>query len=296
MVKSGLSASSNSACWSRNLRHNNYSDSDSDSDTKPLTRQPGLASVGDLPKLRQPISEDAKLLMDFDLSSRRDEAVFRANPWSIAKVNAAARPLPSTSRAPAVPTASSKKHVQRNQLAEAFKKQAQRLDSDISKDTLKPRARVAYDPPPASVLHNLSMGQAKNCTKTSSASEILHSIPQSLATRSRCSSPVIMHAHSPIFPSKFTGKPEQRLGKISAPALLSSMHAARPTSSIVAHTQHSNFFAEPDESLPVTRLPTPYSPSFVSCIRPEFSAFPAQGTVSMLGNLDICAVFLLFTG
>lgn len=39
-----------------------------------------------------PISEDARLLREIDLSSRPDDAVFKSNPWTIAKVNAASRP------------------------------------------------------------------------------------------------------------------------------------------------------------------------------------------------------------
>jgi len=40
----------------------------------------------------QDLSDDAKYLLDFDLSSREDTAVYRPNPWSIARVNAASRP------------------------------------------------------------------------------------------------------------------------------------------------------------------------------------------------------------
>ena len=40
----------------------------------------------------EPGSSDALLIKDLDISSREDNATYKANPWSIAKINAATRP------------------------------------------------------------------------------------------------------------------------------------------------------------------------------------------------------------
>ncbi|TFY63033.1 hypothetical protein EVG20_g6491 [Dentipellis fragilis] len=71
--------------WSFSLRSyctfDDSDDSDGTTQTSPSTSQPKL-------------SEDAKLLASLDMSSRQDDAVYKPNPWSIAKVNAASRPAP----------------------------------------------------------------------------------------------------------------------------------------------------------------------------------------------------------
>ncbi|TCD67357.1 hypothetical protein EIP91_000224 [Steccherinum ochraceum] len=46
------------------------------------------------------LSEDAKLLEELDLTSRQDQAVFKPNPWTIAKVNASSRPPRTSSVGP----------------------------------------------------------------------------------------------------------------------------------------------------------------------------------------------------
>ena len=115
----------NSVGWSRSLRYSNYSSSDSDSDTKPPGRQSALGSS------ESTLSEDARLVRDLDLSSRRDDAVFKPNPWSIAKVNAAARSR-EPSRTNSLATKAPPRRQPGIQLAEAFKVQAQRprFDAD----------------------------------------------------------------------------------------------------------------------------------------------------------------------
>ncbi|KAA1473541.1 hypothetical protein DENSPDRAFT_279308 [Dentipellis sp. KUC8613] len=105
-----------SSDWSFSLRSycafDDSSDSDSDSPSQPSTSQPKL-------------SEDAKLLASLDLSSRPDEAVYKPNPWSIAKVNAASR------GAPARDTSSE---------AKGNEKGAQDLESEKTKK--KPKGRI----------------------------------------------------------------------------------------------------------------------------------------------------------
>lgn len=75
--------------WSRNLRSRGCLDSDSDessSGSPPVSRIPAAQSP-----LDKPMSADAKLMQDLDISVRHDEARYKPNPWTIAKVNAAAR-------------------------------------------------------------------------------------------------------------------------------------------------------------------------------------------------------------
>ena len=70
-----------SPSWSFTLHGRScISDSDTSSDEESKTEEKSL-----------PISEDARLLRELDLSSRPDDAVFKSNPWTIAKVNAASR-------------------------------------------------------------------------------------------------------------------------------------------------------------------------------------------------------------
>lgn len=62
------------SAWSFNFRSGAYDvDSSDDSDAEPC-------------------SSDAALIKDLDISSREDKATYKANPWSIAKINAATRP------------------------------------------------------------------------------------------------------------------------------------------------------------------------------------------------------------
>jgi len=79
-------------------------------------------------------TSETQLLGDLDLSSRQETVVYKPNPWTIAKINAASRPAPLT-----VPVA-----VRRNRsgvnlkpplkgsIVDGFKKQAERLHSGVS--------------------------------------------------------------------------------------------------------------------------------------------------------------------
>ncbi|KAI0044776.1 hypothetical protein FA95DRAFT_1574231 [Auriscalpium vulgare] len=100
--------------WSFNMRSHQCL-SDSDSDTSP-PHSPSSAML----------SDDTRQFLDLDLSSREDSAVYKPNPWSIAKVNAASRPAP----APAQPKpATTRCDKQRKQptgiIADMLRKQAQ---------------------------------------------------------------------------------------------------------------------------------------------------------------------------
>ena len=110
----------------RNVWCNNYrvrpeyvSDSDSDS---------GCASDVAADAVAKADSSDARMMRDMDLSSRHETVEYHANPWSIARINAASRsslakPTP-TARTPG--PAPSLPKPQPKPIVEAFKKQAKR--------------------------------------------------------------------------------------------------------------------------------------------------------------------------
>ena len=72
-----MAAPSTDGGWSFDLR--SYDNFCSSSSPSPASSPPSL-------------STDAQLLKDIDLTSRNDEALYKPNPWSIAKINAASRP------------------------------------------------------------------------------------------------------------------------------------------------------------------------------------------------------------
>ncbi|TFK49985.1 hypothetical protein OE88DRAFT_303092 [Heliocybe sulcata] len=75
-------------------------------------------------------TEDARLLKEMDLTTREDTAQYKANPWSIAKINAASRTArqgPET----AIP-ALQKKEGPKGQIVDGFKKQAERAKTTKS--------------------------------------------------------------------------------------------------------------------------------------------------------------------
>ncbi|KAI0065043.1 hypothetical protein BV25DRAFT_126476 [Artomyces pyxidatus] len=107
-----------SSGWSFNLRTYNRHPESSDSDSSP-PHSPSVANP--------PLSEEAKILLDLDISTREDTAVFKRNPWSIAKVNAASRPAPSAdlqSKPTSKPSDKQRKPPQ-GRIADLLRKQAQ---------------------------------------------------------------------------------------------------------------------------------------------------------------------------
>ncbi|KAJ6504422.1 hypothetical protein DFH09DRAFT_292924 [Mycena vulgaris] len=82
--------------WTFNLRSTKTNDADSDSDSNDDEDAP-TNSVFE--------SEEARLLKDLDLSSREETVVYKPNPFSIAKINAASRnrSTPTIDRRPAKP-------------------------------------------------------------------------------------------------------------------------------------------------------------------------------------------------
>jgi hypothetical protein len=66
-------------------------------------------------------THEARLMREMDLSGRHETVEYRPNPWSIARINAASRPLPKPGRSPPKPRP--------KPIVEAFKKQATLRDS-----------------------------------------------------------------------------------------------------------------------------------------------------------------------
>ena len=120
---------SSRSAWSHNLRHCKYtSDSDSQSSTPSSTQE----------KAKEILSEDAKLLQALDLSSRQDEAVYKPNPWTIAKVNAATRAVPSVDTTYKNADAPGRKKQPQGRIVDGLKKQASRTTPQNTRKVLKP--------------------------------------------------------------------------------------------------------------------------------------------------------------
>lgn len=119
VVKKGANKPAPSSGWSYNLRSAAFC-SDSDSSE---TSSPTHAVDTDATSSQPAISDDASLLKELDLSSRHDEAVFKPNPWTIARANAGSRtavtPGATRSNKPA------RNGVPTGPIVQAFKKQAQ---------------------------------------------------------------------------------------------------------------------------------------------------------------------------
>lgn len=77
------------SCWSLSLRGRGCNDGYSSDDESEDGDKTALTTGSDGPS---PTSDEARLLGELDLASRADAAAYKPNPWSIAKVNASARP------------------------------------------------------------------------------------------------------------------------------------------------------------------------------------------------------------
>ena len=69
---------------------------DDDSDSEPEDASTGSHN-SPAPSPDLPISEGLRLVRDLDLGARQDTAIFKSNPWTLAKLRAAARKPPSIS-------------------------------------------------------------------------------------------------------------------------------------------------------------------------------------------------------
>lgn len=125
--------------WSFNSRTRttrNYDDSDSDSSDSNTKGEPSS----------EPISEEAQLFKDLDLSVREEAVEYKPNPWNIAKINAASRPPRHNFSVPNnviddTNTAEKKpKKVPKGRIVDSFRKQAAR--PAVAGPALKPGAPI----------------------------------------------------------------------------------------------------------------------------------------------------------
>lgn len=77
------------SCWSLSLRGRGCNDGLSSDDDSEDDGKTAPTTGSDEPSTT---SDEARLLGELDLASRADAAAYKPNPWSIAKVNASARP------------------------------------------------------------------------------------------------------------------------------------------------------------------------------------------------------------
>lgn len=112
-----------SPCWSFDLRscHND-----------------GSGTEGS-PHTEHPTSEDARLAKELDLSSRYDQAEFKPNPWSIAKVNAGSRNNGTRLSTSVRPKRVDNVERSKCALALAFEAQSRRMVPQTGRPLLKPQ-------------------------------------------------------------------------------------------------------------------------------------------------------------
>ncbi|KAI0764833.1 hypothetical protein C8Q74DRAFT_1370737 [Fomes fomentarius] len=89
--------------WAFSLRQNNHYADDSSSDSDEEATEKSSDDKDRTAAISKQVSEDARLLEQLDLGSRTDTAMYKPNPWSIAKANASARPKPTLAVAKPTP-------------------------------------------------------------------------------------------------------------------------------------------------------------------------------------------------
>jgi len=112
----------NMSAWAFNLRSHQHVSDSSDDDETPNSNL---------------LSDDAQLVRDLDLSSRPEQAIFKPNPWNIAKINAASRSRVPSTELPQNDF-STRKYGPENAhhtgpLVDAFKKQIQTRPANVPK-------------------------------------------------------------------------------------------------------------------------------------------------------------------
>ena len=146
-MKSISSAKENHlADWAFNFRSSHFGAYDTDSDSE---EGPAVAAEKD--------SEEAKLAKDLDISERQEAAVYKPNPFSIAKINAAARTInnvqvdkPATHPEPASFRDAPKMRAPFT-IVDGFKRQAQRAQSTTKGKA--PAMKLAPRPPAPKPIH-----------------------------------------------------------------------------------------------------------------------------------------------
>jgi hypothetical protein len=147
-MKSTSSAKENhSAEWAFNFRSSHFDVYDTDSDSEEGPAVPA-----------EKFSEEAKLAKDLDISERQETAVYKPNPFSIAKINAATRSTanniqvdkPATCPEPTIFRDAPKLKAQFT-IVDGFKRQAQRAQSATKGKA--PALKLAPRPPAPKPVH-----------------------------------------------------------------------------------------------------------------------------------------------
>lgn len=104
--------------WSFNLRSSASGFFDSDDDNE--------ENVGDAGTHSHPPSSSSQTLQQIDLAAREDKALYKPNPWSIARINAASRPRQLNATRKSAPEKPAAKKLPQGAIVDAFKRQAQK--------------------------------------------------------------------------------------------------------------------------------------------------------------------------
>lgn len=189
----GKSCSSNSSDWAFNLRsrgvHYDSDDSDSETEDKIL-----------ITNKTTNLSEDAQLLKDLDISSRQETVEYKANPWNIAKINAASRPKPQPPTATIKHAKQPFKKKPEGRIVDSFKRQAERPQPASLVTALKPGAPILPLNPQVSQLSSPALNSAAEDLPSNSLSRS--------HIASHLSRPAVYRqsAPSPRFPAVFPQK------------------------------------------------------------------------------------------
>jgi len=104
--------------WSFNLRSATSGFSDSDDDEEKNAGDAGIYS--------RLSSSGSQALQQIDLAAREDNAQYKPNPWSIARINAASRPRQLNATPKPVSEKPAAKNLPQGAIVDAFKRQAQK--------------------------------------------------------------------------------------------------------------------------------------------------------------------------
>ena len=136
--------STSSANWAFNFRSSHFGAYDTDSDSE---EGPAVPTEKD--------SEEAKLVKDLDISERQDTAVYKPNPFSIAKINAAARTVNNVDKLATRPEPALCRHTNELKapftIVDGFKRQAQTAQSAVKGKA--PALKLAPRPPAPKPVH-----------------------------------------------------------------------------------------------------------------------------------------------
>ncbi|KAF9787809.1 hypothetical protein BJ322DRAFT_1105853 [Thelephora terrestris] len=153
------------ADWSFSLRSGTGFFNGADSDDE---NEENLGNAG----ISFHLSSSSQMLQQIDLAAREDSAQYKANPWSIARVNAASRPRQPTASVNSVSEKAVAKKPPQGAIVDAFKRQVQ-----------KPKATT----------NSLAQDDLPQTSSEYPASTSVIGVPNNLAPATACSATPIAH-------------------------------------------------------------------------------------------------------